>query len=365
MSKNWLSSLQKIDGAVIDNYNPHKHVIRFPSPSVNFAFGNGHGLPYGFTLVCAGPPKGGKTVLCNAAIGQLHQDDPDAFAIKFDTEFREQGQLTDEQAKLWGIDRDRYMCFSINTPAGVFDAIEQKVAALCQEGLPLKLVIVDSITGIQGRRAMNADSIDVQQIGDLALTLQEGFKRILPVQRKHKFAMILTCHVRAEMDQLEVKRGNKVKMALPFGVAHYAEYFMFVEPNRNKEGRTDLSGKEFRDESVADMAGNSEQTGHKIKIKIKDSSIGPKNRVGEFTLDYDRGIVNKHEEAYVLGVGRGIIQRPNAAAHVYGDLKWVGKPAMLEALEKDPKLCEKILADVFASDVPGTYEDETAEKVTE
>lgn len=347
---NWLSKLQKFEGAVIGNYNPHSKVIRTPSPSVNFTYGNGHGLPLGFTLALGGPPKGGKTVLCNASIGQLHADDPEAFAVKFDTEFREQGQLTEEQSALWGIDRERYIAYSVNSPENVFDRIEQDIAALCQDGMPLKVVVIDSITGIQGRRAMNADSISVQQIGDLALTLQEGFKRILPVQRKYRFAIILTCHIRAEMDLLEQKRGNKVKMALPFGVQHYAEYFMFVEPNRNKEGRTDLSGKEFRDESLGDIADNAEQTGHKIRVKMKDSSCGPKGRGGEFTLDYHRGIINIFEEAFLLGKNRGVIECPNQASYTFGGQKWVGKDNMLRAIAVDATLQRSILDEVFKRD---------------
>jgi hypothetical protein len=347
---NWLSKLQKLEGAVVGNYNPHSNVIRTPSPSVNFTFGNGHGLPFGFTMALGGPPKGGKTVLCNAAIGQLHRDNPEAYAIKFDTEFREQGQLTEAQTALWGIDKERYQAFSVNTPAGVFDAIEQNVAALCQDGMPLKLVVIDSITGIQGRRSMNADTIDTQQIGDLALTLQEGFKRILPVQRKYRFAIILTCHIRAEMDLLEQKRGNKVKMALPFGVQHYAEYFMFVEPNRNKEGRTDLAGKEFRDETKGDIADNAEQTGHKIRVKMKDSSCGPKGRGGEFTLDYHRGIINIHEEAFLLGKNRGVLEMPNQASYMFAGQKWVGKDSMLNALAESPDLQKQVLDEVFRRD---------------
>jgi hypothetical protein len=347
---NWLNKLQKMEGAVVGNYNPHSRVIRTPSPSVNFTFGNGYGLPLGFTLALGGPPKGGKSVLCNSAIGQLHKDDPEAFAVKFDTEFREQGQLTEQQTALWGIDKDRYIAYSVNSPESVFDRIEQEISALCQEGMPLKLVVIDSITGIQGRRAMNADSISVQQIGDLALTLQEGFKRILPVQRKHKFAIILTCHIRAEMDLLEQKRGNKVKMALPFGVQHYAEYFMFVEPNRNKEGRTDLAGREFKNEELGDVADNAEQTGHKIKVKMKDSSCGPKGRVGEFTLDYHRGIINTHEEAFLLGKNRGVFEMPTQAQYVFAGEKWIGKDNLLEALHQRPELRKAVLDEVFRRD---------------
>lgn len=328
---------------------------------MNFTFGKGHGLPRGLTLALGGPPKGGKTLLAKSFIGQLHRDDPQAYALKFNTEFRELGQATPkEDQEVWGIDPSRYVSFEVNSPMLVFDRIEKDIAALCEDGMPLGLVIIDSITGIQGRRAMNADTIETQQIGDLALTLGEGFKRILPVQRKYGFGVILTCHIRAEMDLLEQKRGNKWKMALPLAVQHYAEYSMFIEANRNKEGRTDLSGNEFRDAKLKDLNDNSEQTGHKIRVKMKDSSCGPKGRMGEFTLDYRRGLVNVHEEVFLLGVGRGVIVRPNNLAYSFGEQKWIGKPAALAAIQGSYELQRAILTEVKDRDAAGAFDAEDA-----
>ncbi len=361
-----MQKLSKLEGAVVDSYNPHEHVIRTASPSVNFLFGKGHGLPRGLTLALGGPPKGGKTLLCNAFTGQLHRDDPEAMVVKFNTEFREKGQGTaEERQRIWGIDPNRYMTYEVNSPMLIFDRIEKDLAAACEEGMPLALVIIDSTSGIQGRRAMNADTIETQQIGDLALTLGEGFKRILPVQRKYNFAVILTCQIRAEMDMLEQKRGNKFKMQLPLAVQHYAEYFAYVEPNRNKEGRTDLSGKEFRDAAQGDIADNSEQTGHKIRVKMKDSSCGPKGRLAEFTLDYRTGLVNLHEEVFLLGKHRGIFETPNNMTYVLGDRKWVGKPAVLASLKEEPELCEQVISEIKRRDNAGAYDKEDSEESPE
>ncbi len=360
-TKNWFSKLQALPGAVTGDYNPHAHVIQTPSPSVNFCFGKGHGLPLGFTLALGGPPKGGKTLLCNATVGQLHQDDPEAVTIKFDTEFREAGQMSPTEAGLWGIDRERHTTYSVNSPVDVFDRIESDLAAMCQDGLPLKLVIIDSITGIQGRRAMNADTIATQQIGDQALTLQEGFKRILPVQRKYKFAVIITCHIRAEMDVWEAKRNGKFKMALPLGVQHYAEYFMYIEPNNTASARSDLSGNEFKDDSVSDLRDKGEQTGHKIRVKMKDSSCGPKGRGGEFTLDYQRGIINVYEEVFLLGTGRNVIEKISNVSYAFGDRKWTGgKPAVLQAIKDDGQLAKAILFECRKRDLEGAFAHEDA-----
>lgn len=363
MGKNFFAALQKFDGAVVEEYNPFANVIQTPSPSVNFTYGGGWGLPLGFTQVLFGPPKGGKTIISNAMIGQLHQDDPEAFSIKFDTELRELGQMTPEQAALWRIDRKRHMTFSVNSPDLIFDRIEKDIAALCQDGMPLKLLVIDSITGIQGRRAMNADTIMTQQIGDLALTLQEGFKRILPVQRKYRFAVLLTAHVRAEMDMAEQMRGNKFKMAASFGVQHYAEYFTFVEPWKSKEGRTTLLGEKLEDDSVSDTRDKgAEQTGHKIRVTMKDSSLGPKGRVGTFTLDYKRGIINTYEEVFLLGLNRGVIDSPKQGYYAFGDKQWHGKPALLTAISEDPDLQRAVLAEVRIRDLAGRFDGMDASK---
>jgi hypothetical protein len=217
--------------------------------------------------------------------------------------------------------------------------------------MKLKLVIIDSVTQIQGRRGMNADTIMTQQIGDNALTIQEGLKRILPVQRKLGFALVLTAHVRAQMDIAEQMRGNKVRAAISFGTQHHCEYSLFVEPNRSKEGREDLLGHKFVNESVEDLSGKGEKQGHKIRVKMVDSSIGPKERTGEFTLDYYKGVVSTHEEVFRLGVGWNIIEKPNNLTYRFDGKDWRGKPAMLEALKNDPAMCEKVLTELRRRDI--------------
>lgn len=351
-NKKIMEKLMGLSGAVKGFKNVHDYVIRSPSPSLNFLFGNTHGLPAGYSLTLYGPPKGGKSVISNAMIGQLHKDDPEAWAVKFNTEFREGGQLDEGQAKMWGIDPDRYIAFETNRPDEIFDRIEKDFAAMAQDhGMKLKLVIIDSVTQIQGRRSMNADTIMTQQIGDNALTIQEGLKRILPVQRQLGFALILTAHVRAQMDPVEQMRGNKYRAAVSFGTQHHCEYSMFVEPNKSKEGKEDLLGQNFVNESVEDLSGKGEKMGHKIRVKMTDSSLGPKERTGEFTLDYHKGIINTHEEVFRLGVGWNVIEKVNNVTYRAGGKDYRGKPAILEALKYDTKLCEEILTELRRKDL--------------
>lgn len=353
--KDWFSKYSKMAGAVTEHVNPFGSGVHTPSPSVDFIYGNGTWvLPFGYAEVLYGPPKGGKSVLIKLKIGQLHKDDPEAIAVVFDTEYRWKGQLTPEKAKMYGIDMKRCWVFAGNNPMLIFDRIQTELASMIQEGCPIKYIAIDSVSGILGRREMDSDTVETQQIGDHALTVGTGLKRIVGTLRDHLIATTVTAQVRAEMDMLEQKRGNKVKMNAAFSLQHFAEYFVYVEANRNKDGRTTLMGVELKDETVTDLADKGERLGHKIKVCMKDSSMGPKGRTGEFTFDYNKGIINIHEEVFRLGVNRGVIKRAGAWLEFDGH-KWNGKGDMLVALAASPDMQAQIVKQIKERDLRGDY----------
>lgn len=370
--KGWMEKLSELDGAVNGNIDIHANGVASHSPSLNYCFGNNHLCPAGHTLALYGPEKCGKSLITNDMAGWLHQTDKEAFVVKFNSEFRERGQVTRRDMQAFGIDHNRYQAYEVNTPDMIFDRIEKEIAAYCQDGMPLKMVIIDSINSIQGRRSMNADTIMTQQIGDMALTLQDGFKRILPVQRKYGFSVVLVAQARDEMDELEKKRGKKYKMAAARAVRHYAEYFMCVEKFENKGGegklggKSDLLGKDFEDTANEDIMGNAEKTAHKIKVTMIDSSLGPKGRSGLLTLGYENGhitgFINQHEEAFLLGVGRNVIVKPNQVTYSYHGQTWRGKEEMITALRDNKVLYSEVIKDIKAVDIAkgGDYADESS-----
>lgn len=360
--KNLMAGLMDLSGANTTYSDPHANIIRIGrSPSVGFTFGNGHGLPEGYTLMMYGPNKGGKTLLCNDTVGTLHADDPQAVAIKWDTEFRERLQMTPARMRMHGIDPERYVCWSTNTPSEVFDRFERDVAAKVEAGLRVRLAIIDSTSNIQGRREGNSDSIDNFQIGDHAMTLQVGLKRILPVIRRYNIALILVTHIRAEMDQTMVRRGNTVKPQASWAVKHFAEYFAYVERDDTKAGRVNELGEEMIDASLKDIRGDNagEQTGHKIRFIMKESSAGPRGRQGAFSYDYAKGICNLHEEVFILAKARGIIEN-KGSFYSFGDRRWQGKPAALADLEKDTDLQAEILKELRKRDLEGAWSKDEA-----
>lgn len=353
--RDWMAALDKLDetpnsadGA--ESFDPYVNGLELPSPSIGFIFGNTHLLPAGYTSCWWGPPKGGKSVMAKALIGRLHANDPEAYAVYFDTEFRFKAQMTPKMTKLYGIDLKRIKAYETNLPEEIFDRIEFKLAEMCEKGFPLKLIVIDSITGVLGRRMLNAKSVNTQQIGDAALTQQEGLKRILRTIRKYGIHLMLIDQQRAEMDVTEQMRGKTAKMAGGWYLKHFAEYFVYIEALRTKAGRTDLYGNTFTDKSLQDVDGNEERTGVKMRVRMEDSSCSPKGRTGIFTFDFNRGIINTHEELYLLGKNRGIITL-RGASHDYDGQTWRGKDAMLKAIAENPELAQKLHAAIKLPDI--------------
>lgn len=356
MANKWMQRLQKMDGVAKEKRDPFAKVIRTFSPSANYVYGKTHGLPLGYTTVLYGPPKGGKSVLSHMMMGWLHQTDPEAIAIKIDTEYRADAQLNSEACKMYGIDEERLLVMKTNSPAKIFDQIEGHVAALCAQGAPIKLIVIDSISGVQGRREQKTESVEDHTIGDHAQTIQIGLKRILPVIRDYNIALVIITQVRAEMDPVEVKRKKKFKMQASFGLRHMAEYFVEVQRDYNAAGRKDLNKKDLVNAGVVDFAGKNEVVALKINVKMAESSMGPQGRMGKFTFHLGEGLINVHEEVFLLGKQYGILSEPESGnGFIFGTEKFRGKDHLLEELKQRPELRDAVVAELQRRDLAGEF----------
>ena len=351
--KKLFAKLAELEGAVNKEYDPYavENVLRTPSPSINWALANrGHGLPLGYSMVLWGPPKSGKSIVCNSFIGHVHQTDPEAYTVTFNTEMRGELQQSESSERMFGIDPDRHITFDVNEPALIFDRIEKDIAALVDDGVKIKLIVIDSLKNIMGRRQMNAKGVDQHQIGDQAATIQEGLTRILASLRRKRISLIMTTHARAEMDQTEQMRGKDKKMAAAFAVKHFAELFCYVQRLENKSAREDLLKNGYVDDSAKDFMDKAMTTGHRIRFKMDGNSMGPDGRTAEFTLDYQRGIINTYEEIFQLGCKLGIIERPNNVTYQYKGESYRGLEKILIAIRDSKEIQDEILEAIYRTD---------------
>jgi RecA/RadA recombinase len=349
----YAARLRKLENAVVERYDvwAPENLLRSSSFGLNWMFGKNHGIPLGYTTLAWGEQKAGKSILGYDLIGDMHKRWPDSLAIKFDTEFRDDGQLDEDHARAYGIDMDRYIPYQTNKPEKVFDLINNDVQEIIQDGGNVKLIIIDSISMLMGRRTAVQKSVGDYQIGDHAMTLQIGLQSIREMLFKKRIHLYLTAHARDEMDRLEIMRGNKKKPAAAMAVKHLCEFVLNVERNTTAKGNLDWLGNKLVDESKVDMSGSKdnsfERTGHKIKFWLQGNSLGPANRVAEATFDYSKGFINVNEEILRIGFNWGVIERLNKQSWRIGTEEFRGTPAILQALAERPDLQKTVMGSLL------------------
>lgn len=347
----WMKQLRKHDAARNWEYDPYANPMHFGSPGLNFLFGKTHGYVRGQCVCIYGPNKAGKTVLCYDAIAKMHAEDSEGIALYYSTELRDEEQMTPERAHMLGIDFERYQPYITNAPEKIFDHIENEVAALLDDGAPIRLIIIDSLTNIKGRKMAAADSVNKNVMGDEAATQQTGLKRIADIIHKHRVGFIITCQVRAEFDEWEKKRnGVDYKMAGGWYLKHYAGYVLHVQRITGAKGESDLNGNKMENTEVLDGAGNAELTGYRMRVKMMGNSFGPKGRAVELSFDYNTGFIKQYDEVATLAINRNIVDSSKSGSYVLADwprvgeqMTWRGKDNFWKAVAEGQDLQAEIV----------------------
>lgn len=343
MSNKWLKQLRAYDDTVNPDYDSFapENCLYTPSPYFNWIFANkSHGVPKNASILFFSEQKAGKSLSIYAMILDMQRRDKEGIAIVFNTELR--GQL--QGGVFPEVDQERMIIYDTKDPVEIFDRIENDIRAMVQDGMPLRIIAIDSLTNIQGVKRKDAESVGDHLVGDHALTVQIGLDKLIPFCKRNKIMLIGTSQMRGNLDA--GKYGPKEKMAESWATKHAFEYFVSLKRAGAAEDKADIEGKTFEDD-VKDARDNKLLTGHKIFVKMEGSSLGPQGRSGVFTMDYEKGIINQHEEIFWLGKNTGVIKtESNNRVFVYGKEKFVGKKEMAFAIRDNPELAKSILDEV-------------------
>jgi RecA/RadA recombinase len=346
MANKWLKELTAYDDAVdytYDSFAP-KNCLYTPSPYFNWIFANkANGIPKNASILLLSEQKAGKSLSCYAIIEQMQKDDPEGIAIYFNTELR--GAL--QHGVFSGLDKERLIIYDTKDPEEIFDRVEKDIKALVQDGCPIRIIVIDSLTNIQGIKRRDADSVADHLRGDHALTLMTGLDKLVPFCKQNKILLIGTSQMRA--NQKASPGGPDTQMAESWAVKHTFEYFVSLKRAGSADDRVDMEGKTFEEEGMKDARDNKLLTGHKIYVKCEANSIGPQGRSGVFTMDYDKGIVNQHEEVFFMGKNTGVIKL-QGQTYSYGSHSIRGQSAFANLIKETPELYKAILADVIKLD---------------
>lgn len=347
MSNKWLKQLKAYEDSVNYEYDSfaEENCLYTPSPYFNWIFANkSHGMPRNSSVLFFSEPKAGKSLGIYSIVDELHTRDKEGIAIIFNSELR--GQL--QHNVFPGLDKDRMIIYDTNDPAEIFDRVENDIKPMVQDGMPLRILAIDSLTNIQGVKRGAAETVTQHLMGDRALTLQIGLGKLIPFCKRNKILHIATEQMRANLDG--GYGGPKEKMAASWATKHSYEYFISYKRAGSAEDKVDIEGKTFEDEDIKDARGNKLLNGHKVFVKMEASSIGQAGRAGVFTLDYDKGITNQHEEIFWLGKNTGIIEMEGNKTYIIGKAKFNGKKECALAIRDDAELAKAILFGVKLMD---------------
>lgn len=296
MANKWMEKLTKEFGkAAADMPKPSDEVVALASPSLNWVVGNG-GITRGKAVCFFGPESGGKSLLAQLLMIQLQKDFPDGICVWFDAEYSFNPEWF---AKLGG-DTNRLVVRQTNDPTKIFDWIAGEMNEMIQDGCPIVGIAIDSVKSIRYPRDMKTISTKQVQGGSGAAYLGSAFKMILPIIRDNTITTALIQQVYEEMDEYK-KMSNPYIVPDGRALKHFCDYMLEVTRVDTKDGRVEV-GK--------NIYGGAQQVGHKVRVKGKKNRVGAPFRCGEFTLNYNMGIVNTGEEIYELAKTLGVIYHP-------------------------------------------------------
>lgn len=293
----WLSKLTADFGTVAAALNKALPApVPSRSPSLNWATSIG-GFQPGKISVLYGPESSGKSLLAMMAIADNQKTDPDAIFIWFDAEFSFNLPLF---VKIGG-DPNRLIVRKSNDPLKIFDYIGGELLELLQEGAPIRGIVIDSIKAIRYPKEVNMKQTTDQKMGGTGASyLPSALKLIIPVIAEHNLLTFFIQQVTMEIDPMKALR-NPYVLTEGRALKHAADLMLEIVKLDTKTGVI---------ESGETITGAAQQTGHKVRIKVKKNRLGAPARMAQFTYHYDHGIIDTGEEIFELGKSLGIIYHP-------------------------------------------------------
>ncbi|NJO52549.1 MAG: DNA recombination/repair protein RecA [Leptolyngbyaceae cyanobacterium RM2_2_4] len=272
MANKWMSQLTKDFGKVASEMAVKKEsIISMPSPSLNWAVGNG-GILEGKALCLYGPESGGKSLLMQLMIKEIQRRDPEAIAVLFDAEY----SFNSEWFRKLGGDPDRLYVRQTNDPLKIFDYIATDLLSMIQDGMPVKALAIDSVKSILYPKDQKKQTTDLTMGGGGASYLGPALKLILPVIREHNLTTLMVQQVYEELDPMKAL-ANPYKVPDGRALKHFCDYMLEVTRIENKASK-------LFDDSIAELGSktNKMQVGHAVKVKVKKNRCGAPYRTAIF-----------------------------------------------------------------------------------
>jgi hypothetical protein len=165
----------------------------------------------------------------------------------------------------------------------------------------------------------------------LARFLTTTFRKLTLEVHKAKVPFIIINHKR---DSFDIYKGDHT-FSGGNTYAHTLSANVYFEAVQRKDDRI-LDEKE-------------QKVGHPIKATIEKSKFGPWPRSCEFKVNFNIGVIDKHEEVAQLALDYNVVVKTSSVSHEFGDKKWVGFPKYCEAIKDDSALYDDLVNKINAA----------------
>ncbi len=314
-------------------------VISSGSLALDNALSSG-GHPKGRLIQLYGAPGSGKTLMAMIAMLEAQRADPTAYQMFIDAE----GTFDPKWAKILGlnvkkiivIDGDMAVngrkCFEMLLGEPKEDKKTHKLVGKTKEGLldqiikgemNINIIVLDSLGSIMPP-GEDISAVGKMNMSLLARFLTTTFRKLSLELSKAKIPFIIINHVKATMDSY----GPDHTFSGGNTYAHFLSANIFFSIVNRADAKI-LDDKENK-------------IGHTLRAVIEKSKFGPWPRTCEFKVNFGIGVIDKHEEIAQLAIDYGVVEKPTAVTHQYGDQKWVGLAKFCDAIAADPALAEEL-----------------------
>jgi len=295
------------------------------SLGLDIALGVG-GVPRGRIIEIYGPESSGKTTLMLHIVANAQKAGGTAAFI--DAEHA----LDPAYAANLGVNLEELL---ISQPDSGEEALTI-CETLARSGA-VDVIVIDSVAALVPRAELEGD-MGMATMGMQARLMSQALRKLAAILGKSKTMCLFTNQMREKVGVMfgspETTPGGK---ALKF----YASV------------RIDIRRREQLKDNMGNVIGNH------IRTKVVKNKVSPPFMEAEFDIIYGQGI-NWEGDLIAVALARDIIQKKGAWLQFEGEMIGQGKEASRQALQDNPELAQKILAEITgekAEEAPAAEEE--------
>jgi recombination protein RecA len=314
-----LSSITKQfgDGAIMrigdENSKVPIQVIPTGSISVDIALGVG-GVPRGRIIEIFGPESSGKTTLMLHIIKNAQATG--GLAAFIDAEHA----IDVAYATRIGVNMRDLL---LSQPGSGEEALT--IAETLIKSNALDVIVIDSVAALTPRAELEGQMGD-SVMGAQARLMSQAMRKLTGALHKSKTCLLFTNQIR---EKIGVMFGNPETQPGGRALKFYASV------------RLDIRRKD----QIKDPAGT--VVGNRVKIKVVKNKVAPPFTEAEFDIMYNEGI-SKESSILDLATDMDVVVKKGAWLQFGGEMIGQGREAARLFLKENPKVTEKIVADVYA-----------------